>query len=520
MKPSGPLRPLAALVLMFVALAPGPAFAQTDPRPSPRDNHTAIYDPVRDRMIVFGGWNGVTNFGDAWALSLSGTPTWTPLSPAGTPPAGRRWHSAVYDSLRDRMLVFGGFTGDLYVNDVWALSLAGTPEWTELTPTGTPPSPRYRQSAIYDPVRDRLVIFGGWFSGDGYNDVWALSLAGTPQWQELTPAGPLPSPRISHSAIFDPIRDRMLVFGGVDDSLLNETWALSMDNPAWTELSPAGERPLPRYIHSAVYDPVRDRMVIYGGYDVALYGEDAWALSLADSGSWSELAPAGSLPPGRQGHGAIYDPLRDRMVVFGGFGAPGFLDDTWSLSLGDPTAWTPMFPSALLTLTVNAEHGTVTEDPLPAGGGFAYGTAVHLTAVPDAGYHFVDFSGAIAATTDTATVVLVSDETVTASFAPTLAVDGNALPAATLLQPARPNPFHGTATLDFSLVRGGPVDLSVFAVDGRHVRTLDHEALAAGEYRERWDGRDDDGNPLASGVYYARLETEDGPLTRIITYLR
>lgn len=132
----------------------------------------------------------------------------------------------------------------------------------------------------------------------------------------------------------------------------------------------------------------------------------------------------------------------------------------------------------------------------------------------------MDFSGAIAATTDTATVVLVSDETVTASFAPTLAVDGNALPAATLLQPARPNPFHGTATLDFSLVRGGPVDLSVFAVDGRHVRTLDHEALAAGEYRERWDGRDDDGNPLASGVYYARLETEDGPLTRIITYLR
>ena len=51
-------------------------------------------------------------------------------------------HSAVYDPVRDRMVGYY-FPGLGYpLNDVWALSLAGTPTWTQLTPTGTPPSAR------------------------------------------------------------------------------------------------------------------------------------------------------------------------------------------------------------------------------------------------------------------------------------------------------------------------------------------------------------------------------------------
>ena len=50
-----------------------------------------------------------------------------------------------------------------------ALSLAGTPAWSALAPSGTPPSWRYMHSAIYDPVRDRMVVFGG----SSLNDVWA-----------------------------------------------------------------------------------------------------------------------------------------------------------------------------------------------------------------------------------------------------------------------------------------------------------------------------------------------------------
>jgi flagellar hook assembly protein FlgD len=60
----------------------------------------------------------------------------------------------------------------------------------------------------------------------------------------------------------------------------------------------------------------------------------------------------------------------------------------------------------------------------------------------------------------------------------------------------------------------------VYSVDGRRVRTLVRESREPGEYQATWDGRDDGGNPISAGVYYARLETVDRQLIRAITYLK
>src|SRR5262249_50616094 len=105
---------------------------------------------------------------ESFTGSLDGT--WDKLSLCG-----RIGSSAIYDPVRDRMVVFGGQAqGNLYLNDVWALSLAGTPAWTALTPTGTPPSGRTGHTAIYDPVRDRMVVFGGAVGDNQFlNEVWA-----------------------------------------------------------------------------------------------------------------------------------------------------------------------------------------------------------------------------------------------------------------------------------------------------------------------------------------------------------
>ena len=328
-----------------LSLAGTPAWTLLTPTgapPSARGNASAIYDPVRDRMVVFGGYAGSSPFNDVWALSLAGPPAWTHLTPTGTPPSARYYHSAIYDPVRDRMVVFGGSQGYAsFFNDVWALSLVGPLAWTQLTPTGTTPSARYGHSAIYDPVRDRMVVFGG--LGPGYlNDVWGMSLAGTSAWTQLTTTGTPPFGRYGHSAIYDPVRDRMVVFEGYGTTALSDVEALSLaGTPAWTQVMPTGAPPTPRYYHSAIYDPVRDRTVVFGGYTGSTYLNDAWGLLLAGTPAWTPLSTP---PSARSGHSAIYDPVRDRMVVFGGY-PPYYLDEVWALSLAGAPAWTRLTPT-------------------------------------------------------------------------------------------------------------------------------------------------------------------------------
>ncbi|MGH3055008.1 MAG: Kelch repeat-containing protein, partial [Gaiellaceae bacterium] len=278
---------------------------------------------------------------DLWALSLSGSPDWTQLAPSGTPPSQRYAHTAIYDPVRDRMVVFGGYDNTVgLVNDVWSLSLAGSPAWAQLAPSGTPPVAREWHSAIYDPVRDRMLVFGG---TDGLNllgDVWSLALAGGTAWSQVVPTGS-PGVRDIHSAIYDPIRDRMVVFaGGGDSGDLNDVWALSLTGtPAWTQLAPTGAPPGARDSHSAIYDPVRDRMVIYGGEGGLGAVNDLWSMSLAGIPAWTQLAPTGIVPDPGYSQTAIYYPSLDRMVIFGG-GTTNVLNDvhnlTWNSALGVP----------------------------------------------------------------------------------------------------------------------------------------------------------------------------------------
>jgi hypothetical protein len=91
-----------------------------------------------------------------------------------------------------------------------------------------------------------------------------------------------------------------------------------------------------------------------------------------------------------------------------------------------------------------------------------------------------------------------------------------AAPEVTALMPAAPNPFRGTTTLAFSLARPGAVELAVFSVDGRRVRTLSRETKEAGTYRPVWTGTDDRGQTVRPGMYYARLVTPDGRFTRAL----
>ena len=77
-----------------------------------------------------------------------------------------------------------------------------------------------------------------------------------------------------------------------------------------------------------------------------------------------------------------------------------------------------------------------------------------------------------------------------------------------------PNPFNPATSISFSIERDQRVTLAVYDISGRLVATLADRAMNAGEYTERWDGRDRSGNPAATGVYFFRLKAGTRTLTR------
>ena len=94
-------------------------------------------------------------------------------------------------------------------------------------------------------------------------------------------------------------------------------------------------------------------------------------------------------------------------------------------------------------------------------------------------------------------------------------------PPAPLRLAAQPNPFNPSTRIHFSLDAPAPVTLSVHDPAGRRLRTLLAAApRAAGPQALDWDGRDDAGHPLASGVYLLRLEAGEARAAGKVTLLR
>ena len=140
----------------------------------------------------------------------------------------------------------------MYVNfaDVWAFDLA-TDTWTEVTTTGTGPSPRSSAVAFYDAPRDRLVVFGGNVSTGGLTltgvgDAFALNLA-TGEWQEIdTSAGP--PPRLYHGGVG--MDGSLFIYGGTpnfDGPFYADTWALDLETDAWRQVSDGAGGPASRF---------------------------------------------------------------------------------------------------------------------------------------------------------------------------------------------------------------------------------------------------------------------------------
>jgi triacylglycerol esterase/lipase EstA (alpha/beta hydrolase family) len=269
--------------------------------PPVRISHSAVYDANNNRLIVFaGGQLGCGTlcvlFNDVWVLSnangTGGAPAWTQLAPIGTLPPGRAAHRAVYDATTNRMVIFGGGNdGTDDRNDTWVLTnangLGDTPQWIQLSPTGSLPTAREDFMVGYDPVANAMTVFGGAFDGD----LWILSnangLGGTPAWQLITQSSPAPGTSANWNYGYDQATNTLIFFGGSPsfDTFRNDVWVLNNANgvgvPTWEQLIPNGAPGSPPATGTflGTFDSNLNRLMIVPD------ATDLWILPIAGTGA-------------------------------------------------------------------------------------------------------------------------------------------------------------------------------------------------------------------------------------------
>lgn len=83
-----------------------------------------------------------------------------------------------------------------------------------------------------------------------------------------------------------------------------------------------------------------------------------------------------------------------------------------------------------------------------------------------------------------------------------------------------PNPFNPSTTIPYSLQKAGSVYLSVFNSCGQQVQLLEDAYQTSGHYTRKWDGKDDSGNPVSSGIYLVQLAAHDQVLQKKMLLVR
>jgi hypothetical protein len=480
-----------------------------------RAGHISVLDSNQNEILVHGGVGSGIASESIWAYSLENH-TWRKPLEVGTVPPHIFAHGVIDDLDDDnRFIIFGGYRGcvtpDCWYNEVWTCTIGDQLTWNELQTTGSAPVGRQAPSVIHDRLRDRLIVFGGESESGLLNDVWTLNLsASPPSWIELSPMGNLPSPRFEHVAVYDSLRDRMVVFGGSDPSIRNDTWFLSLrDPPTWTKLTQVLETaPGPRGGHSAVLDVSGERMIITGGYGWA----DTWALSLSGTETWSKLEPLGTAPL-RSGQSAVFDHVERRVIIYGGRNV-ALLNDVLVLELDYD------LPEGLLYLSSEriSDHVVLrweTADPSNSSGFHVYrqvGESIRERLTDDLLRGGPIFEYLHTSTPDDRLVYWILEMGSSGEGAwhgPTVVPMRTYL----LLRPNRPNPFGSCTLLSFQTKSAGHASLSVFDVVGRIVDTPVDEFLQSGDHQVAWQSN------LPAGVYFLRLSSQDGIRSRKIVKL-
>lgn len=334
---------LAALLILMTTIPP----AYATESPSPRHGARMIYDPVNQRVLLFGGAkfdNRYTFYNDMWAFDTASRGWARVEAPIG--PQGRLNHNMAYDTDRHQIILFGGFGGSDRMGDTWIYDIAEN-EWTRISANPSP-TPRSDAGFVYDEAHGVAILFGGYGLNDSHpDDTWVFD-PDTGTWAQMNPQVSPPA-MYGCMMVYDRSNQALLLHGGHWSSrtqsgvhgYISSVWVYDLDEDTWTEVQATSE-PSGRYWHMMAYDSSRGEFLIYGGYAGSDSMSDAWTYDCSVN-VWTRVAQDGGPGP-RANTWIVYDETNDAYVLFGGLGlgfqVSGLKGDTWILRLeGDHGTW-------------------------------------------------------------------------------------------------------------------------------------------------------------------------------------
>lgn len=312
-----------------LAAAAWAAVTPSEPGPPARSFASWAVDPSSAVGYLFGGSTDAGELDDLWAYDLTAD-AWRPLTPSATRPPARSDHVAGWVEGHG-VVVFGGEGDGGTLGDLWSYDPAAD-AWTELETEGARPEARSGACAAVG-ADGRLWIYGGRSSGgDFLGDVWVLE-ADPARWTTVTPSDPAPTPRADASCWWTD-DGSLAIYGGLsaDEPALRDVWRIEgpeSPDPAWRRApdAPGSPRSAATAVRSAI------ALVAVGGVgddgqlldDVVVFDPRSLAATVFGR------APDG--PAARAGSVVVDDPEGERLVMFGGRGDDGSLDDVWALDV-------------------------------------------------------------------------------------------------------------------------------------------------------------------------------------------
>ncbi|MDY8137282.1 kelch repeat-containing protein [Aquimarina sp. 2201CG5-10] len=295
------------IIVIVVVFSTSQVFSQIVNNPCPRNQPVTAYHSKESKMFLFGGYCSIEKkrLNDFWVFDGE---TWKVIQ-TDIAPEPRSGHSMIYDSFKNRLLVFGGKNenGDI-LNDLWSWN--GN-KWKKLSESG--PIPRQSHRMVFNSDNGDLFLFGGSNAqGLSLNDTWIFS---NEIWIELK-SKDVPPPRLQHTMAYDQQRKKVVLFGGFskngnDKFIYGDTWEWHIVK-GW-EISNKNNQ-LARDHHAMAYDVTSKRVILFGGYNQQYLGDTlSW-----NGEKWILIANEG--PSKRAGKPALmYSVIDESLILFGGW---------------------------------------------------------------------------------------------------------------------------------------------------------------------------------------------------------